>query len=153
MSVNVLGVVVAGLAGTLGLTVVMLLTTAMGVARLNFPMLLGSMFTRPGPAALATGLLWHFMNGVVFAALYALAFAALSIAPSWSSGAAFGVVHTILGGVLLGLVGTVHPLIRKGQMPAPRAFGTRYGARGVVVLLVSHLVFGAIVGALLAVAP
>ncbi|MBI4493545.1 MAG: hypothetical protein HY690_12215 [Chloroflexi bacterium] len=139
-------VVLAGLAGTVGLTLLMLLATAAGVARLNFPMLLGSMFTRPGAAALGIGLLWHFANGVVFAALYALALGALAVEPSWSSGLALGAVHTVVAGLLVGLLGSVHPRIRQGQMPAPRFFGTRYGARGVLVLLVAHLVYGAIVG-------
>ena len=149
MVVDWAAVALGGLVGTLGLTVIMAAATAAGLARLNFPMLLGTFFGPPGPATLAIGFVWHFVNGVLFAIVYGLAFNALGLAPTWLSGAGFGAVHTIIAGGLLGLISSIHPLIRAGRMPAPRAFGSRYGSPGVAVLLLAHLVFGGIVGAVL----
>lgn len=149
MTADWLSIALAGVAGTLALTAVLLLAAALGLARLNFPMLLGSMFARPGPSALLIGLIWHLLNGLVFATLYSVAFQALGLAPDPPSGAAMGLAHALLAGLLLGLLGRVHPLTRAGHMPAPGAFGARYGARGVVMLLVAHLVYGAVLGLLL----
>lgn len=149
MALNWLSIVAAGLAGTLGLTLVMLAGTAAGLGRLNFPMLLGTMFSPPGGQALTVGMLWHLAHGVLFALVYSAAFSLLALPASWSAGLAAGLAHTAVAGLLLGLVGAVHPRVHHGHMPAPGPFGIRYGAQGVVVLLAAHLVYGGIVGALL----
>lgn len=141
--------VIAGLVGTLGLTITMLAGTALGLGRLNFPMLLGSMFAPPGPQALGLGLPWHFLNGVLFAAAYALVFAGLGMTRSAGLGLALGLLHFLVGGLLLAQAGRVHPRIRQGHMPTPGAFGARYGPRVVLVLLAGHLAYGVMVGALL----
>jgi hypothetical protein len=149
MTLDWLALIVAGLAGTIALTAVMLLGTALGAGRLNFPMLLGTMFAPPGPQALAIGFAWHFLNGVVFALVYAATLAGLSLAADWTSGAMLGLAHLVVVGVLLAAAGAVHPRIRRGHMPAPGPFASRYGAAGVAVLLVAHVAFGALVGGLL----
>lgn len=140
-------IALAGLAGALGLTVVMAVGTALRMARLNFPMLLGSMLQPPGPRALLIGLIWHLVNGIIFAALYALSLGLAGIQPDWGVILALGVFHFAIAGLLLWLIGRVHPRIRQGHMPAPRSFGTRYGARGVILLLLAHVAYAAIVAA------
>jgi hypothetical protein len=62
-------------------------------------------------------------------------------------GLAFGVVHTLAAGVVLGVLPAIHPLIGE-RIPSPGPFLARLGASGVLVGIVVHLGYGAVVGGL-----
>lgn len=65
-------------------------------------------------------------------------------------GAGLGVVHVVVDGVALGWLGEAHPLM-PALLAAPGPFYATAGVAGVVVFVLAHLGFGALVG--LALAP
>ena len=62
---NVLGAIVAGLAGTLIMTMVMVMAPRMGLPEMDIPGMLGSMFNAEGNRTM--GMVMHFMMGIIFA--------------------------------------------------------------------------------------
>ena len=74
--INILGVVVAGIAGKIVMTLVMIAAPKMGMPKMDIMGLLGSMFKKEGIRPL--GLVMHFMLGIIFAVM-------LSFEPELSS--------------------------------------------------------------------
>jgi hypothetical protein len=141
-------VVLAGIVATAVMTVVMYMGKAIGM-EIDMPRMLGLMVVDPSNVATVIGLVIHFMMGVVFAAVYALVFEGLDIDPTWLWGALFGAVHGILAGMAMGMMPAMHPRMGVGQeLPDPGVFGRNLGAMIPVAILSLHLVFGAIVGAI-----
>ena len=135
----------AGLAGVAAITP---LAEAARTLRLgpDLPRLLGTLVAPPGCGARALGGAAYAASGPVFALGYAGALRALGLRPGPSTGAALGLGHWALSGLTLGALSVLHP---RRRQPLPGAFARRYGPVGVVGTLAGHLLFGAVVGALL----
>ncbi len=89
------------------------------------------------------------LNGVIFSIIYAVLFTALGLSGGWRWGLIFGAVHSVLAGVVLGMMPLVHPRVGPGkELPAPGLFAKNISPMAPVGLIMLHLVFGAIVGAL-----
>ncbi len=144
--------IIAGLAGTAAMTVLMYMAKAMGVP-MDMPRTLGLMFMRPEnkTGTYIVGLMAHFMNGVIFAVLYAIVFAALSLA-GWTWGLVFGAVHGFMAGLVMGMMPLVHPNMGPGkELPDPGFFAKNISPMAPAGLIILHLVYGTIVGAIYAV--
>lgn len=141
-------VIWAGVLATAVMTVVMYLGKAAGM-QMDMPRMLGLMVVEPSSSAVTViGLMLHFMMGVVFAAVYTLVFDVLDIDPTWLWGTAFGAVHGVVAGVAMGMMPTMHPRMGEGQaLPAPGLFGKNFGAMVPAAIIMLHLIYGAIVGA------
>jgi len=63
-------------------------------------------------------------------------------------GVLFGFVHYLIVGMGMGMMETMHPLMRTGQMPAPGRFVTNLPRMTVMGFLMVHLVYGLVVAAL-----
>ncbi len=111
--------------------------------------LIGSAFTsRP---------LWQHLIGRAFLAVVGVfygVFTAASIyafemeAIGWLFGAFISLLLWILTGVSLTYFRLLHPRIRRGEIRAPGPFGLGYSRQSAVMLLVAHLVFGLVCGAM-----
>ncbi len=144
--------IIAGLAGTAGMTVLMYMAKAMGMP-MDMPRILGLMFTRPEnkTGTYIVGLMAHFMNGVIFAIIYAVLFAAFGLAGGWLWGLIFGAVHGVMAGLVMGMMHVVHPNMGPGkELPALGLFARNISPMAPVGLIMLHLVYGAIVGAIYA---
>ncbi len=140
-------VIWAGVLATAVMTVVIYLGKAAGM-QMDMPRMLGLMVVEPSSAATIIGLIIHFMVGVIFAAVYALIFEALDIEPGWVWGALFGAVHGIVAGMAMGMMPAMHPRMGEGHaLPNPGMFGRNMGAMIPVAIIVLHLIYGAIVDA------
>ena len=60
----------------------------------------------------------------------------------------FGFVHFLIVGMGMDMFGTMHPLMRTGQMPAPGLFVSNLPRMTMVGFLMIHLVYGLVVGVL-----
>jgi hypothetical protein len=100
------GIVVAGLAATAVITMLMYAGPVMGMLRMDIAQLLGSMVLPQGSAAFAMGMMVHFMMGIIFAMMM-----------------------------------PVHKEVRAGRLSSPLAAGPK----GMMGLLLGHLVFGLVV--------
>jgi uncharacterized membrane protein YagU involved in acid resistance len=122
---------------------------------MNIPYMLGTLFTPDRDRAKLYGFFVHLANGWLFSLLYACAFQSWHRA-TWWLGAGIGVVHAafvLTVGMLL-LPG-LHPRMaseRHGptvarQLEPPGFLALHYGTRTPLAVLVSHVIFGAILGA------
>ena len=142
--------VIAGIVATAAMTALMYMAKAMGIP-MDMPRMLGLMFTRPENKAgtYFVGLMVHFMNGVIFAIIYAAVFAAVGLAGGWFWGLIFGAVHGVIAGLVMGMMPIVHPRMGPGkELSPPGLFAKNISPMAPMGLLMLHLVYGAIIGAL-----
>ena len=125
---NLKKAIVAGLAGTAAMTLLMLMAPRMGVPPMNIPEMLGSVMG----GSLALGWAAHAMIGVGLAVIYA----AFAVGHLPGPGAARGATFSIAPWLMAQLV--VMPMMGAGVFSGSPVLA---GAS-----LMAHLVFGAVVG-------
>lgn len=103
---NALGAIVAGLAGTIVMSMVMAMAPLMGMPKMDIVGMLGSMFTKDGNTAL--GWMMHLMMGIIFALMYAVLWSLHIGAATLVFGALFGIGHWLIAGLIMGGVPMVH---------------------------------------------
>jgi hypothetical protein len=144
-----------GFVATMVLTTVESLTQGLNVTRLSLPYIVGTMVTPDRDRAKFYGFILHFLNGWAFSLLYVAAFVSMGEA-SWWRGTVIGVIHAlfVLAVVMAALPG-VHPRMASEthgptatrQLEPPGFLGVNYGLRTPVSIVLSHALFGAILGA------
>src|SRR5438132_11950800 len=104
------GALAGGAVGTVVLTSGLRLAQETGVTRMDLPLLLGTAFSEDRRRASVIGYALHFVNGLLFALVYAGIFAATGHA-GWVFGLGLGFVHApYAGGPLITLLPpAVHP--------------------------------------------
>ncbi len=136
----------AGVVGAIVMSIIMAMARAMGM-QAQLEMLLGTMIMPPGQGAFWLGMMMHLMMGGIFGLVYAWGFTAIH-RTGWTTGLAFGAVHSIAAGVFMGIIPMMHPRIP--PMQAPGFFMANLGMMGVVAEVMLHLIYGAVVGAIYA---
>lgn len=148
--------IVFGFISTIVLTTIFALTQGLGMTRMNIPIMLGTMVTRDRDRAGVYGIVLHAAIGWVLSLLYVLAFEAYGTA-TWWLGGLLGLLHGLFAlGVFLPMTPAIHPAMaseRRGptvvrRLEPPGFFGLNYGVQTPVTVLVAHVVFGVILGAL-----
>jgi hypothetical protein len=149
------GALAGGFVGTLILTTGLRTATELRLTRIDLPFLLGTAFSSDRIRARALGYGLHFIAGFAFASIYYAIFRAIDEA-SWWLGAVFGLVHALFAGTALVniLLPLVHPRMATPSSGAdsspllepPGFLLLNYGASTPVVMVLVHLVYGAIVG-------
>jgi hypothetical protein len=143
-----------GFVGTVMFEIVVTSSQALGLTRLNMPFVLGSMVARNRDRARAIGLLMHFTTGWLLALIY-LAWFDLFGAGIWR-GALVGTVHALFVlGPTMKLLPSIHPRMASEeqgptpmrQLEPPGFLATNYGWTTPVAIILSHIVYGATLGA------
>ena len=144
-----------GFLSTLVLTTVESASQGLGLTRMNLPYMLGTIFTPDRDKAKMYGFLVHVVNGWVFSLVYIFIFAEMHEA-GWWRGAVIGVVH---GFFVLSVAGTlmpgIHPRMASEQhgptanreLEPPGFMLVNYGMQTPVSVILSHALFGAMLGA------
>ena len=136
---------VAGIAGALGMSLLMIIARGLGV-HIDMEMLLGSMVTSTlGLGTWILGFALHLAIGAVCGWIYAFCFERLTRRAGAGVGMGYGAVHALLAGAVVAALPYVHPLIPV-TLPAPGAFLANLGDTAVISFIALHIVFGAIVG-------
>jgi len=153
---SVWGALAGGLVGSIVISVGLELCQALGLTRIDFPLIIGSVFVEDRDRARAVGFAVQIANGVLFSLVYAAIFAAVGQA-GWLFGLLLGAIHAgFVGGPLMNIVlPAVHPRMGKPWTDAsetpllepPGFLLANYGGATLVVSTAVHLVYGAIVGA------
>jgi len=130
-------------------------TEALGLTRLNYPYVLGSLFTPDRDRARLYGLFIHLGFGWLFSLIYIAIFQSLGAA-GWWRGMVIGIFHAFFVLiVIMGVLPGIHPRMaseRHGPEAAnmlepPGFLALNYGARTPLAVILSHAIFGAILGA------
>src|SRR5829696_3773580 len=144
-----------GFVGTVVLTTILSGSQRLGLTRMNIPFMLGTMVTPDRDRAQLMGFGMHFVNGWVFASVYATAFEGWRRA-TWWLGAAIGLVDGLFVLVaVLPPLPAMHPRMaseQEGPTPTrqlepPGFMALNYGRRTPITVIVAHLLYGAILGA------
>lgn len=139
----------AGVVGGATMSLITALARTMGMP-VNWELILGTFFgAPPSRTAWLTGLILFLVLSGLIALLYAIGFEHVTRRAGWSVGLVFSFVHTLVAGTLVGLVPALHPLVPE-SLPAPGAFMANLGTLGIGIFVLSHLIYGAIVGTLYA---
>jgi hypothetical protein len=144
-----------GFLATIVLTTISSGTQGLGLTRMNFPYMLGSIFTPNRDRAKFYGFWAHVVAGLVFSLIYVWIFQSLGEA-GWWRGMLIGICHGIFVlVVVMSLLPGLHPRMASEQhgpeaqnlLEPPGFLALHYGVQTPIAILVSHAVFGAILGA------
>lgn len=125
----------AGFVATIGLDVVRLSGVSIGLMPVSLPPIFGSMLTGLPPetsTAVTVGYIYHFLNGITFGIIYAVIFGRIK----WFVGVGYGLF------IELGMMVSPPTVMMAGF------FGLKMGYGILVVSLIAHIVFGAVLGLL-----
>lgn len=141
--------VIAGLVGTAVMTMVLYMGIAMMPRQMTMNILYmeGSMVARALMPAYVLGGMMHLGMGIMFAIIHTALYQAFNLESGlvgW--GVLFGGAHWLVVGMGLGMLATMHPLMRSGEMEAPGAFAIRSPIGTRMGFLMVHLLFGLVVG-------
>ncbi len=155
---QIISILLWGFAATAALSGVMFGAQRLGYSRLSFPFLIGTMFTGERSAAQALGLVFYLLGGWLFAFLYYFIFVSLGRS-GWLLGLVLGAFHgAVLLTMLLPLLPHLHPRMaseydgpsRGRRLQPPGFLALNYGYRTPLTTIAAHALFGAILGAQLA---
>lgn len=143
-----------GFAATTILTTIIAGSRGLGFTRMDITFMLGSMFTSDRDKAKVIGFLFHFLNGWIFAFIYAAAFESAQL-HTWWFGMAIGLVHSLF--VLMSgleLVAAFHPRMASEQhgpdptrlLEPPGFMAKHYGRETAAVSIIAHMIYGAVLG-------
>lgn len=125
---------VAGIAATVVMTIVMMIAPMMGLAEMNPPAMVSGMMGMP----IAVGWIMHFMIGIVFSASFVYFFRSK-----------LPIGNTVLKGVVFGIIIAIMAKVGMTMMGAMTGGGTA-AAEGSMVpmimgLVLGHVIFGIVV--------
>lgn len=146
--------VMGGFAGTVVLTTCLAGSQGLGLTRMNLPYMLGTMVTPNRDRAKLVGFGMHFLNGLLFAAIYAAAFRRWQRA-TWWLGAGVGLVHSLFVlAAAMSIIPAFHPRManeQQGPTPTrqlepPGFLALNYGYRTPLSVVLAHLLYGSVLG-------
>jgi hypothetical protein len=153
--VSIWGALAGGFVGTLVLTTILRAASELRLTRMDIPFLLGTALTGNRGRAKALGYGLHFVFGLAFALGYYAIFRIIGES-GWWLGAVFGLVQGMFAGTALVniLLPVVHPRMATPMTAAdstpllepPGFLLLNYGRMTLLVTLVAHVVYGAIIG-------
>lgn len=144
-----------GFVGTVVLTGLLAGSQGVGITRMNVPYMLGTLFTADRDRAKLIGFGIHFVNGLLFAIVYAAAFESWGRA-TWWLGAGTGLIHALFVLVAgMALLPAMHPRMASEQhgptptrqLEPPGFLALNYGRRTPISIILAHILYGLILGA------
>jgi hypothetical protein len=127
----------------------------LGLTRMNIPYMLGTIFTSDRDRAKLYGFFTHLGVGWAFSLVYALIFQSIGAA-GWWRGVIIGIFHAFFVLIVItALLPGLHPRMANEQhgpeahnmLEPPGFLALHYGKRTPLAVLLSHAIFGAILGA------
>ncbi len=143
-------VVGAGAIATLVMTAIMYMAKAMMPRQMPMDILymLGSTMTLQKAPAYLMGSMMHAGAGIVYAIIHVALFVAFDFEDNlWAWGLLFGAAHWAIIGVVMGMMGSMHPRMKSGDVPTPGFFVSNFPMPNVMGFLMVHLVYGVLVAA------
>ncbi len=148
--------IVAGLVGGAAFLVVVYMGLGVGMTRMNFLPMLGSMVAPSSPTSTqyGIGLMIHAMMSAAFGLVHAgflTAFNSTTVGAVTGEGLLLGAIHGLIILVAMPMMLTMaHPLVKNGELAQPGFALTGYGSMTPLGSLMAHVAFGVLVGAVYA---
>ena len=148
--------ILAGLVGALAMLVVIYGGKAMGMTEMDLLKTLGTMVApkSTGNSAYMIGLMMHLMMGAVFGIVHAAVLTGFDPSSNGAAvglGVVIGAVHgMIVTAMMPPMLTMAHPLVRSGEMPQPGNLMTGLGKMTPMGMVMAHIVFGVVTGAIYA---
>ena len=130
-------------------------TEGIGLTRMNFPYMLGTIFTPDRDRAKLYGYFFHLAIGWAVSLIYVFIFASLGTA-NWWLGMIIGIFQALFVLiVVMSLIPGLHPRMASEQhgpeahnmLEPPGFMALHYGRRTPLAVILSHAIFGAFLGA------
>jgi len=127
----------------------------LGLTRMNLPFLLGTMLAASRDRAKVIGSMLHVASGWLYSLVYIVIFQSLGVA-GWWRGMIIGLLHGLFVLVaLMSLMPSLHPRMAteqhgpeaKNLLEPPGFMALNYGIHTPIAIMLSHLVFGCVLGA------
>jgi uncharacterized membrane protein YagU involved in acid resistance len=144
-----------GFISTIALSTLSAASQGLGLSRMNLPFMLGTMVTPDRDRARFYGFAIHAFVGWIFSLVYVLMFHALGQA-DWARGAVIGACHGLFV-LVVGMTAMpgIHPRMASEQqgptatrlLEPPGFMAMHYGVQTPLAVLISHTMFGIILGA------
>lgn len=143
-----------GFAATIVLTTSSATAQGFGLTRMSLLYMLGTIFTPDRDKARLYGFIVHLISGWTFSLVYVLIFQALGAA-GWWRGLLIGLLHAMFVlVVVMSLLPGLHPRMASEQhgptaqtmLEPPGFMALNYGVQTPLAILVSHAIFGVILG-------
>lgn len=153
--VHVDSIVLWGFVGSILVTTIMYACRGLGLSRMSFPILVGTLFTSNRDRAQVLGFLCYLLVGWIVAIVYALVFESLGRA-TWWIGALGGFIHGLFVlATIVPLLPSLHPRVASeydGPTPTrmlepPGFLALNYGRGTPIATMVAHVVYGGVLGA------
>ena len=147
------GLLVGAVLGTLVMTTLIEGGQSLGLTRMSFPFILGTLVTENRTWAKVWGFAFHFVDGVLFALGYGLFFEVVGRS-DWWLGAIAGFLHGVFVlAVALPVIPDLHPRMASEDegpdstpmLQPPGFLGLNYGVQTPVGTAIAHIAYGAIV--------
>ncbi len=132
----------AGLVATAVMTVLLYMGIAMMPKQMTMNLLyiLGTMITRNKWPAYLIGTMMHVAMGIMFAFIHTGIYQAIGLQSGLAGwGILFGLFHWMLVG--MGMMGSMHPLMKSGDLDAPGFFVKNYPRMTTMGFLMLHLIY------------
>ncbi len=158
MNIHWIAYVLAGFIATLFLTTSLAVCRGLGLTRMDFSLMLGTMFTYDRDRAKAVGFFLHFLFGWIFSFVYIVIFIEVGRDSGVSSvwiGPLLGLLHGMfLLSVGMWLLPSFHPRMASEdfgpeptrQLEPPGYLALNYGGQTPLVTVIAHVAYGAILG-------
>jgi hypothetical protein len=145
--------IISGLVGAVAMLAVIYGGRAMGMTSMDLLRTLGTMIVPKAASNVvyAVGLMMHLMMGAVFGVVHAGLLEAAD--PTTNAGVAglgivFGLIHGVIVTAMMPIMLMMaHPLVRGGDMPAPGTAMTGFGKMTPGGIVMAHVVFALVAGA------
>jgi hypothetical protein len=159
--VNLGSILLWGWLATMVLTTCLAASQGLGLSRMSLPLMLGAAFTGDRRRANVYGFALHFVNGWLFALIYALVFESWHRA-NWWLGAILRLAQALF---VLAAVMPLLPYVHRRmateefgpnptrQLEPPGFMALNYGRLTPVATVLAHLLYGAILGAFYSLTP
>lgn len=146
-AISWVGAILWGFVATVFAAFVYLVARTLEVTRMNIFDLLGS-FAAPAGSdrARRLGVLILHGVGILQGVAWAFGCALVGVPTNWFTGLVWGLILTVLAAMFLSSIGAVHPRIRRGEAPDPGPLAVHMGAMTPTALLISHALYGLVLG-------
>ena len=121
--------ILAGIIGTIIMTLVMMIAPMMGIPKMSPPQMLSGMLEMP----IIIGWVMHFMIGITFAFAYTyLIVSKIKICNLYLKGAVFGIIAFVFAQIMMKIMGMMFPMPKMEGSMVLTAIGS----------LMGHIIFG-----------